>query len=372
MNPRVRCIGLTFVAICVGGWQPIASADTEPLAGTGQYRPNGSPPANARFPGPRSGAPVRRADRERRAGDSHRQWLGDRGPESQSTSSSKSRSRAAQQRRRQRWCKRYQHLIDGSVTYSDLPYVKEFWRRALSLQELNDRFLAMKKTDKHYLYEAWKRHRHHIRAADFDRARGDKSYNGHVMGDPEILALSHQLREIERALQAKQQGPLFAELLSEILAMRRAIELRQDESRNRLLGTSVTRYHPTPTLMEGGCTDRRNLPLFTLDQFLAGKAPYVSVALDVKLYSKGRVRYGDVFWIPSLDARHRQSLDRLGLEHIVFRAVDTGNGFTNKGFRRLDLCVSTSTYKSRYQNGGKTIGEVILVKVHQELIPSGG
>ncbi len=79
--------------------------------------------------------------------------------------------------------------------------------------------------------------------------------------------------------------------------------------------------------MEGGFTDRRGNALNTLQDFLEGKAKYVSAAMDKNL----PLKYGATLRIRELEAR-------LG-KVIEFRVVDTGDAFSGKGYSRIDICV---------------------------------
>lgn len=94
-----------------------------------------------------------------------------------------------------------------------------------------------------------------------------------------------------------------------------------------------TGYYPANNAMEGGTNDMKGKKLNTLQDFLSGKAPYVSIALDKNLYSKGVVKYGDTFRIPELEKKYGKP--------IIFKAVDTGGAFTNKGFGRVDICTGS-------------------------------
>jgi len=109
-------------------------------------------------------------------------------------------------------------------------------------------------------------------------------------------------------------------------------------------------YYPHNSAMEGGYKDMRGKKLHTLQDFLKGKSPYVSIALDKNLYKKGSVKYGDTFRIPELEKKYGRP--------IVFKAVDTGGAFTNKGFSRVDICCG-----SRKDTLDKTInGKLTLVR----------
>lgn len=95
-----------------------------------------------------------------------------------------------------------------------------------------------------------------------------------------------------------------------------------------------TGYYPYNNAMEGGYNDMRGKKLCTLQDYLSGKAPYVSIALDKKLYKSGQIKYGDTFRIPELEKKYGKK--------IIFKAVDTGGAFTNKGFSRVDICTANS------------------------------
>ncbi|MDQ7826713.1 MAG: hypothetical protein RDV48_28175 [Candidatus Eremiobacteraeota bacterium] len=97
-----------------------------------------------------------------------------------------------------------------------------------------------------------------------------------------------------------------------------------------------TGYYPDSSAMEGGFTDKRGKKLCTLQDYLEGKAPYVSIALDKNLYKSGQVKYGDAFRIPELEKRYGRP--------ILFRAVDTGGAFNGKGFGRVDICTRSARH----------------------------
>ena len=79
--------------------------------------------------------------------------------------------------------------------------------------------------------------------------------------------------------------------------------------------------------MEGGFFDRKGKPLHTLQDYLAGKAPFVSVAMDSKAFP-----YGTKLRIPELEKKYGQKID--------FRVVDTGGAFKGKGTSRIDICTA--------------------------------
>jgi hypothetical protein len=91
-----------------------------------------------------------------------------------------------------------------------------------------------------------------------------------------------------------------------------------------------TGYYPADDPVEGGFVDMQGSQLNTLQDFVEGKAPYVSIALDQNLYDSGALSYGDTFRIPELEQKYGMP--------IVFKAVDTGPSFEGQGFGRVDIC----------------------------------
>lgn len=102
-------------------------------------------------------------------------------------------------------------------------------------------------------------------------------------------------------------------------------------------------YFPHNDSMEGGHFDRKGKPLRTLQDYLAGKADYVSVAMD-----SNAAPYGTRIRIPELEAKYGREID--------FRLVDTGRAFKNKGTSKIDICVKTrqQTYEDTI-NGHLTV-----------------
>ncbi len=88
-------------------------------------------------------------------------------------------------------------------------------------------------------------------------------------------------------------------------------------------------YYPHNSRMEGGYVDRRGNRLHTLQDYLAGRAPYVSVAMDKNL----RIPYGTKLRIAELEKKYGRPIE--------FRVVDTGGAFTNRGFSRIDICTAS-------------------------------
>jgi uncharacterized protein YgiM (DUF1202 family) len=91
--------------------------------------------------------------------------------------------------------------------------------------------------------------------------------------------------------------------------------------------TRGTGYFPDSSAMEGGFVDRRGAKLRTLQQYLAGNADYVSVAMDTNAFG-----YGQKLRIRELEEKYGRVIE--------FRVVDTGGAFRGKGRSRVDICVA--------------------------------
>jgi 3D (Asp-Asp-Asp) domain-containing protein len=103
--------------------------------------------------------------------------------------------------------------------------------------------------------------------------------------------------------------------------------------------THATGYYPPPpggyasaeeAEMEGGALDRQGAPLHTLQDFLEGRAPYVSVAMDAKVFP-----YGALLCLPALNLKYGRQIE--------LRVVDTGSAFKGKGTSRMDICTAGKT-----------------------------
>jgi len=94
--------------------------------------------------------------------------------------------------------------------------------------------------------------------------------------------------------------------------------------------TYVTWYSPGKgdIKMEGGLQDRRGAPVHTLEQYIAGKAPYVTVAMDLKVFP-----YGTTVTNPSFK-------DASG-NLIPFRVTDTGSAFKGVGTQKMDIATDS-------------------------------
>lgn len=86
--------------------------------------------------------------------------------------------------------------------------------------------------------------------------------------------------------------------------------------------------------MEGGIHDRKGHPLYTLEDYQAGRAPFVSVAGDYEIFPYG------------------QKIAISAWPGVSFRVVDTGGHFHGAGklyrllgHEPLDICVASSSSK---------------------------
>ncbi|XP_055586926.1 uncharacterized protein LOC129739477 isoform X2 [Uranotaenia lowii] len=76
-------------------------------------------------------------------------------------------------------------------------------------------------------------------------------------------------------------------------------------------------------------TDMRLKKLYSLQDFLDNRAPYVTVGMDPRL----RIPYGKAICIPELNAHFRRN--------IKLQVRDTHEDLAGGGFRRVDICVRT-------------------------------
>lgn len=105
-----------------------------------------------------------------------------------------------------------------------------------------------------------------------------------------------------------------------------------------------TAYYPDASPMEGGFLDRLGFKLCTLQDFLLHKVPFVSCAMDTKVFA-----YGTQLLIKELNEKYKVQ--------IVFRVVDTGGAFKNQGLNRIDICV-----KDKIASYDKTInGQLSII-----------
>jgi 3D (Asp-Asp-Asp) domain-containing protein len=100
-----------------------------------------------------------------------------------------------------------------------------------------------------------------------------------------------------------------------------------------------TGYFPDSSEMQGGYVDRKGKPLQTLQNYLRGRAPYVSVAMD---HTDRRFPYGTMLRIPDLEKRYGRC--------ILFRVVDTGGAFVGRGHSKIDVC--NDSYNSAVSMNG--------------------
>jgi 3D (Asp-Asp-Asp) domain-containing protein len=93
----------------------------------------------------------------------------------------------------------------------------------------------------------------------------------------------------------------------------------------KAFASRATGYYPFNDKMQGGYVDRKGRKLRTLQDFLDGKADYVSVAMDVNV-----AKYGTRLCIPEIEDSYGRAIE--------FRLVDTGGAFKGKKTTRMDIC----------------------------------
>lgn len=94
-----------------------------------------------------------------------------------------------------------------------------------------------------------------------------------------------------------------------------------------------TGYYPHDSSMEGGYVDRVGNPLHTLQNYLRGRSPYVSVSMDK--YDT-RFPYGAILRIPDLERAYGRC--------ILFKVVDTGGNFEGQRERKIDICHDSESH----------------------------
>ena len=104
----------------------------------------------------------------------------------------------------------------------------------------------------------------------------------------------------------------------------------------------LTAYFPPPpggykntieARLEGGPLDFMSYPLHSLQSYLAGASPFVSVALDPLLMGT-IVAYGSRIELPSFSRV-------FGRPGIPFRAVDKCDRARGRGLEHIDVCVDS-------------------------------
>ena len=94
---------------------------------------------------------------------------------------------------------------------------------------------------------------------------------------------------------------------------------------------------PAQKAMEGGVQDKKGRPAYTLEQYLAGQAPYVCVAMDRNAFPYGTLIYCGKF---------KDTNGNL----IPFRVNDTGGLFLNAGLEKIDIATSSFNLASNGPN----------------------
>jgi hypothetical protein len=185
------------------------------------------------------------------------------------------------------------------------------------------------------------------KSADISRAKhGEQAKSAEATKGPEAqrylnpsdkVSLSEEARQEKKTEEAGASGA--GDLIKGLRSMQGSTgtEAAKGLPEGELVGkTRATGYYPHKSKLEGGVLDRKDKPLHTLQDYLEGNAPYVSMAIDRKLYDNGTVNHGDTFRIKELEEKYGRQ--------IPFQAVDTGGDFTGKGFSRIDICTRNKAY----------------------------
>ena len=126
----------------------------------------------------------------------------------------------------------------------------------------------------------------------------------------------------------------------------------------KMINVRLTEYYPFQAglskkqeQIEGGVFDRKGKPLYSLEDYLEGSAPYVSLACDSTAGPPGNApefrTYGTRVWLQELSLRIAEYVDNApdSLIFIPFQLVDTGGNFfgSNKqikvaGYEPIDVC----------------------------------
>ena len=134
-----------------------------------------------------------------------------------------------------------------------------------------------------------------------------------------------------------------------------------------IIKVSLTEYFPFQAglnaqqrRMEGGTNDRMGHPLFSLEDYLEGNAPFVSLACDSAGGPPGNRQefrtYKYRVWLPQLSRDINSFIDVpvIGPIMIDFRLVDTGGAFTGDtkvvreaGREPIDVCRRTQPPKDK-------------------------
>ena len=147
----------------------------------------------------------------------------------------------------------------------------------------------------------------------------------------------------------------------------------------KIINVSLSEYFPSQAgltakqkRMEGGATDRMGKPLFTLEDYLEGKAPFVSLAVDSGGGAPGNAaefrKYGFRVWLPAISGSANSFIDKPIMLPIMidFRLVDTGDAFRGKtklvrvaGREPIDVCRRAKPPADKSLSG--TLTELVLI-----------
>src|SRR5688572_16001989 len=127
----------------------------------------------------------------------------------------------------------------------------------------------------------------------------------------------------------------------------------------KIIKVRLTEYTPfRKGMMQGGILDRKGKPLYSLEDFLDGKSPYVSLACDSQGGSPGNVsefcKYGYKVELPEINKKYERPIE--------FCLVDTGGHFLGKnkvvkvaGHEPINICRRDKPEKGDSFSGMLTI-----------------
>jgi peptidoglycan hydrolase-like protein with peptidoglycan-binding domain len=140
-----------------------------------------------------------------------------------------------------------------------------------------------------------------------------------------------------------------------------ASDFDETDARASLSGVLATVYTPFlahsagAKTREGGARDRFMQTICTLERYVAGRCPYVSVAIDMRL----KVPDGTPLLIPEID--------RIVGRTVQFRIVDTGSRRLFRGTGHVDIATDST---ERFGYGSQISGRRMTLVLPQGLHPA--
>ncbi|XP_071446726.1 uncharacterized protein [Hetaerina americana] len=95
----------------------------------------------------------------------------------------------------------------------------------------------------------------------------------------------------------------------------------------QVFNATATAYYPSHHPNEDGFIDMRGKKLRTLQDYIDGRARYVTISIDPAL----KIDYGTRVCIPQLNKHYRR--------HIPFEVRDASDMVWRRGYSRVEICV---------------------------------